>query len=366
MPRTKAGLWHLRVRPGFRPYLVGDPDLVERVWKGSADTYLRQGMMWSELAKLQGTTGVGAEGAGWRPSHDLLQAFFSASTVRAMIPKMATAVRAAVDDLAQHRDQPISLVEAMMAITLRVLRGTFFGDRVTLAEARQVGAAIDGSYREIQARIAVPDTPDWIPMPGDRRRRQLTAEVDSVVHRLVERARDEPEGQDVISMLAHATIDGQPLGEQLVRNNLVNLWTGGTETTALTLAWLLIVLQDRADIAAKSQAEIDEVVGGPAKSVDAEHPGSLKYTKMVLQETLRLYPPAWTLPRGVVQPTDLGGVALQPGDTVIRSPYLTQRMPEWWPDPLVFEPTRWEQRPLHPWAWFAFGGGIHRCLGQYF
>ncbi|GAA3251811.1 cytochrome P450 [Dactylosporangium siamense] len=366
--KHQGGVVSLQLRPGFAPYLVGDPDLVQQVWHGSRETYLRKGMMWEVMDRLQGTSGIASEGEAWRLSHDVLMPIFTGPTIRAMIPTIAAAVNATLDDLAVRADQPVRLVSEMMEVTHRVFGATFFGSRMSVSQARQVSVGIDASFRAIQSRIAVPGAPDWFPMPGDRRFRQLRAMVDSVVYPVAKRARLEPASTDVISLLAHATdAAGDHVDIELVRNNLVGLSIAGTETTALTLTWALIALAGRPEIAARVQSEVDTVVGH-GQRVTPEHLDGLAYTEMVLNETLRLWPPGWMLPRGVVQADVLDGVPMVPGDTVIVSPYLTQRMASLWPDPHRFDPERWapDAAKQHPYAWFPFGGGVHRCLGRHF
>jgi cytochrome P450 len=360
-----APVW-LRLLPRARPILlVGDPDLVQQVWDGSRETYLRTGMMWEQLAKLQGREGIGAEGPLWQPSRDLLQNSLTPAAVRRMLPAITAAIGAAVERLAQRVAQaqkPTSLAAEMAAITHAVLGRAFFGGRLTDVEAAGMGQAIDASFQAMQARVALPRVPDWLPMPGDRVHRAATRRADDIVYPQVYRAKTQPPTEDVISILAHAD-----LPEGVARNNVLGMFTAGSETTASALLWALVVLQEHPDIAARLQAEVDQVVGGPGNPVLPEHLSGLTYTGMVLSETLRLYPPAWMLPRGMAGDARLGDVALRPGDTVVVSPYLTHRLTGLWRDPLRFDPQRWapDQRPAHKFSYFPFGGGIHRCLGAF-
>ncbi|GGM23960.1 cytochrome P450 [Dactylosporangium sucinum] len=369
--RYEGATVRLQLRPGFAPYLVVDPNLVEQVWDRSDETYLRTGMMWEELAKLQGRQGIGREGPDWKPSRELLQPMFTPARVREMYPAIADAVQQSVGDLvrrARQSPKPVALVPAMKVITHTVLGKMFFGDRLSAEDALRVGEAIDTSFQAMQSRVAMPGMPDWVPMPGDRAHRAAVRQADSIVKPLIDAARAQPPSWDVISMLAHATLnDGTRVKTDLARNNVVALFTGGTETTAMTLGWTFIALQEHPQIARRLQEEVDAVVGGPGNPVLPEHLERLEYTGMVLNEVLRLYPPAWMLPRGVVQDDLLGHIPVHPGDTVIVSPYLTHRLASLWPEPDRFDPDRWKpgaRRP-HKWAYLPFGGGVHRCVGAY-
>jgi cytochrome P450 len=175
-------------------------------------------------------------------------------------------------------------------------------------------------------------------------------------------------GDDIITSLCHAQ-DGSAaaLDDRQVRDYVVSLLAAGTETTTMALTWIWVALQANPSVAAKLFAEIDETVSeGP---VQAAHLPGLRYTKMVIQETLRLYPVGWIFPRQASAADTIRGIRIKRGGTVLLSPYLTHRMAQFWPRPHSFEPERFsneaaEQR--HRYAYFPFSGGIHQCLGSHF
>ncbi|RKN50626.1 cytochrome P450 [Micromonospora endolithica] len=354
----------------FKPYLVTNPDQVQHVWRNSRETYLRDGMMWAAMQRLQGTDGIGAEGPGWERSRHLIEPLFTAKAVGALVPGMVEAVNEAVDDLAARTagGESVELAGEMMRITHRVLGRVFLGEQIPGHEADTVGREIAAAFGSMQARLAMPFVPHRVPLPGDRRFGRAVRTVDAILLPHIARARQRKPQPGVVSMLAHATgPDGRPLEVRQVRNDVVGLFTGGTETTALALTWMFIQLDAHPDIAARIVAEVEAVVGdGP---VTAEQVKGLRYTRMVLEESLRLFPPAWMIPRTLRSPDTLGGVRLPAGATVVLSPYLTHRLPELWPDPARFDPERFApgaQRGRHPYAYFPFAGGVHRCLGQAF
>jgi cytochrome P450 len=135
----------------------------------------------------------------------------------------------------------------------------------------------------------------------------------------------------------------------------------------VALTWLWVVLDANPAVAATLREEINRVVGSdwPGPS----HLAQLRYTKMVIQELLRLYPPAWMIPRTAVEADVIDGVAIDKGATVLISPYLTQRMDELWVDPETFDPRRFEPLQVqrrHRYSYFPFSGGVHQCLGSHF
>ena len=369
--RREYGDTLLRLDLGpFAPYLVTNPDQVQHVWKNSADIYVRRGMMWSAMQRLEGTDGIGADGPGWEASRKLIQPLFTARAVGALVPGMVDAINEATDDLARRvgAGGTVDVAEEMMRITHRVLGRVFLGDLVSVSEADTVGREIATAFGSMTSRLALPFVSHRIPLPGDRRFHRAVRTVDSILLPHIERARAEEERPDVVSMLAHAKDDqGRPIEIRRVRDDVVGLFTGGTETTALTLTWLWVVFDANPEIAARVSAEVAGVVGeGP---VSAEHVEGLAYSRMVLNEALRVYPPAWMIPRTLRAPDVLAGVPLREGDTVVLSPYLTHRLEHLWPEPDRFDPERFTpaaQKGRHPYAFSPFGGGPHRCLGSYF
>lgn len=354
----------------FKPYLVTNPDHVEHVWKRSRELYLRKGMMWGAMQRLQGDDGIGAEGPGWEASRKIIQPLFTAKAVTAMIPGMITAINEAVDNLAVRigTTGTADLDYEMTRITHRVLGRVFLGERIAATDADTVGHEIVTAFGSMQARLALPFVSHRIPLPGDRRFHQSVRTVDGILLPYIEQARSEPEAGDVVSMLAHARDEqGELVSIKRVRDDVVGLFTGGTETTAVALVWTFVLLDSHPEVWERLLAEVNEIVGdGP---VLPEHIKSLTYTRMVLDEALRLYPPAWMIPRTLQAPDELAGVPLPTGTAVVISPYLTQRLPHLWPDPDRFDPERFAPgagKGRHPYAYRPFGGGVHQCLGSYF
>jgi cytochrome P450 len=141
------------------------------------------------------------------------------------------------------------------------------------------------------------------------------------------------------------------------------MFLAGTETTATALTWLWVTLDSRPDVAERLREEIDGVIGGaqPTRS----HLPRLGYTKMVLQELLRVYPVGWIIPRTAVADDVIDGVRIKGGSTVLVSPYLTHRVEDVWERPEVFDPERFTPgRSRHRFAYLAFGAGPHQCVGS--
>jgi cytochrome P450 len=349
----------------FRPYLVTRPEHVAHVMRDGA-TYRRDGMMWRPLRRLFGD-GLGGEGAEWEPSRRLIQPMFSSRAVARLLDAMADEIAAAVDELAARRGRIVDAEAAMTRVVQAVLVRIFFGGRLSVADADRLGRAVSTAFTSMAARMLLPFVPESVPLPGDRAFRRSVRTADEILSPLVRelRAHPEPEATDIASLLCRARDEhGERLSDQRVRDDIIAMFAAGTETTAVALTWLWVALRAHPHVARRLAREVDEVVGaGPARP---EHLPGLRYARMVFSELLRLYPIGWVIPRTVEADDVIDGVRVRAGGTMILSPYLTQRMPDLWPDPERFDPARFDpardqQRPRF--AYFPFSGGAHACLG---
>ena len=157
------------------------------------------------------------------------------------------------------------------------------------------------------------------------------------------------------------------MSDELVRDEAVSLYIAGHDTTATTLAYAFHLLSRNPDVEERFHAELDGVLGD--REVTLDDLPQLPLTDQIITETLRLYPPFWALGRMVYEPIDVGGYHVPAGVTVIAAPFITQRDPRWFEDPLEFRPGRWTDEfrsELPRFAYFPFGGGPHQCIGEGF
>ncbi|WP_192902084.1 cytochrome P450 [Micromonospora globbae] len=362
----------VRINVGsFRPYLVTHPRHVQHVLRERADNYERagDGLFWRPVKRLFGE-GILGEGQIWSASRRTLQPMFTAKRIEALVDGMAEAIREAVDELdAPSRDgRMVDIGVEQSRIVCRAIMKVLFGDKISVPDAMRVVDAQDVIATAVIPRIVVPFAPLSLPMPGDRPFRRAKQIVDDVLLPIVRASKaTADEGDDVISTLWRArTEDGRQLSEQQVRNDTVAMFAATTETTINVLTWLWPHLDERPDVAERLYEEIARVVGdGPVRR---EHLTQLPYTRMVLDELLRLYPIGWIIPRRAVADDVIDGVEVEAGATMVASPLITQRMAAFWDRPDEFDPDRFvpeRVRARHRYAHFPFGGGPHQCLGMY-
>ncbi|MEV6925642.1 cytochrome P450 [Dactylosporangium sp. NPDC051485] len=369
----EAGGGVVRLNLGtFRPYLVTHPEHLQHVLKDNAANYVRdgKGLLWRPVRRAVGEAILVVEGPLWESSRGVLQPLFTAKRVETMVDGMAAAIGEAVDVLDEpaRAGRAVDASDALARIVCQATMRVLFGDKIAVPDALRVVSALGTIATAMVPRLLVPFMPYAIPMPGDRAFRGAVRTIDDVVLPIIREARERPgDDQDIVSTLCRSrVVDGQEISERQIRDDVVAMFSTSTETTIAVLSWLWPVLQTYPEVSARLQDEVDQVVGdGP---VQRSHLAELRYTRMVLDELLRLYPAGWMIPRTAVEGETLGGTQITSGATILVSPYVTQRMAAYWDDPDIFDPERFAPtapRRQFRYSYFPFGGGPHQCLGQH-
>lgn len=279
---------------------------------------------------------------------------------------------------AQTRDawragESIDVHDEMMRLTLRIVAKTLF-DADVADEVDAIGHAMDVSVGMF-TRAMAPWGPllNWLPLPSNFRFLRAWGRLNDTIDRFIaERRAAGPMGarDDLLSRLLAATDtegDGAGMSDRQLRDEAITLFTAGHETTAVALTFTFYLLSQNPRVEAELHAELDRVLGG--RDPSAEDVERLPFTRRVLAESMRLYPPAWAVGRQVVEPCTIAGYELAKNAVVLLSQWVTHRDERWWPDPLKFNPTRFDEtsRAARPrWAYFPFGGGSRGCIGESF
>ena len=268
----------------------------------------------------------------------------------------------------------VDMDHEMMALTLAIVARTLFDADID-AEADEIGVALTEVLRLFQT-VFIPGMQllDRLPLPHTRRFARARGRLDATIYRLIgerraERARGEERG-DLLSMMLSAQDaegDGGSMTDVQLRDEAMTLFLAGHETTANALTWTWYLLSRHAEVEARLHEEVDRVLGG--RRATADDLAALPYTRMVLSESMRLYPPAYAIGRRALERYTVGDVVIPPGSLVVVSPLVTQRDARWFPDPERFDPDRWtpEAQASRPkFSYFPFGGGTRMCIGDQF
>jgi cytochrome P450 len=326
-------------------------------------------------AKIRALTGPGlltSSGDAWLRQRRLTQPAFHQQQVAGYVGLMADAASAARDRwrAAAASGQPLEVASEMMRLTFTIVGRALFGADLS-ADVEAVERAATQVMAHIWSRLeTIVELPSWLPTPGRTRFRRALAQLDDMVHRVI-RARqcDAGGGTNLIAdFLARRDPEtGQGMSVEQLRNETITLLLAGHETTANALTWTWHLLAQHPDAAKRVRAEATAALGGRLPTAD-DLP-KLAYTAMVLREALRLYPPIWIMERRVLEVDTIGGFDAPKGSSVVLSPFVTHRHPDFWDRPDEFDPERFTPKRIAArpqYAYFPFGGGQRLCIGNHF
>src|SRR5581483_2289510 len=194
--------------------------------------------------------------------------------------------------------------------------------------------------------------------------------LDRIALEIIKARRQNANGQrDLLAMLIEArdADTGDGMTDQEIRDEVVTFLFAGHESVSLTLLWTFYLLSQHEDILQNLRNEADSALNGNPPG--PEDFMKLPYARMVIEETLRLYPPAWFQPRQPITEDEIAGYPVSKKDYIIVSSYFTHRHPEFWPEPERFDPMRFTESEIakrHKFAHFPFGGGPRVCIGAQF
>lgn len=348
---------------GSNYIVLFDPQAIEQVLVARyaefhKDKYTR------DLRRVLGTGLLTNEDEPWRRRRKLMAPSFQRSEIAAYGPAMTSAA----EEFVKHctPGAVIDVHAAMMQLTLDVLVRALFGTRIR--RGAEVGELLDRLMPDylpiaVSARMALPE---WFPVPSRRRLQRAREQLDSVLLELIEqRGRLEaPPKDDLLARLMRARDEEGGLTDAALRDEAMTLFLAGHETTALALTYALRLLSLHPGVEQRLIEEQREVLAG--RSPQFSDIPALRLTRAVIDEALRLFPPAWALGRCALSDLEVCGIAVPAGTMLLMSPWIMQRDPRFFERPEAFEPERWLGPPPARFAYFPFGAGPRVCIGQHF
>jgi cytochrome P450 len=350
----------------FRAHVAFGPAEIEEVLTDRAADF-RKSFGTRMLIPLLGNGLLTAEGDEWLRHRRLASPAFHRDRVAGYGRTMA----GYADDRVEtwREGELVDLHDEMTALTLRIVARTLFDTDVTprIEEVARLGTEIQDFYygRFASLRFLIPT---WLPTPGNRRLGQAIRRLDDVVYGIIRERRPGEDRGDLLSLLLLVRDEhGAGMSERQVRDEVMTLLLAGHETTALALTWAFLLLDQNPEARSRLEAELAEVLGDrPAAPEDVP---ALPYTQAVVNETLRLYPPAYITGREAVRDTMIGGLRIPKRHIVLISMHATHRDPRFFPEPDAFRPERWLdglEKRLPRGAFIPFGMGSRKCIGSSF
>ncbi|WP_158884512.1 cytochrome P450 [Amycolatopsis anabasis] len=355
---------------GRRMYLAVHPAHIQHVLEDRQPNYPKDPLSIGKFEPFVGQGLFTSNGDFHFRQRRLAQPAFSGARIGAFAPAMVDAA----GDLAR-RWRPVARAGETLDVTgdlfrlaLTVVMRTLFSTEVD-AVAGKIATAVRtcNAYTNLRLQRFV-ELPPILPTRARRRFLAARAELDEFVYGLIARRRETGEStSDLLGRFLGATDPetGARMSDRQVRDEVVTIFLGGYETTALSLTWTLSLLSRHPEAERRVRDELAEVVGG--REPRAEDLPKLKYLRMVYAEALRLYPPVWTISRTPLEDDVIGGHPVERGAQVFLSPYLVHRHPEFWVNPEGFDPERFAGGPtggVPRYAYLPFSRGPRLCPGS--
>jgi cytochrome P450 len=316
---------------------------------------------------------LASDGPYWREQRKLVQPAFHERCLQGYAPlisEYAIAMAERWERLAAI-GEPVDISSDIKHLALSIILKVMFSVSLSAGDLAKLCDAITTAINDLGAVAwTFFNVPSQFKPSRSAQFREAKAMFDQIVHRIIaDRRLSTEKPRDLLSVLLQAqdATTGQPLTDNQIRDEIATMIIGGHETTALTLSWAWHLLAQHPLAEQRLEAEVDDVLQGRTPTT-ADLP-ALSYTRMVLQETLRLYPPVWFMMRKAVVADQIGDYEIPANSMVLISPYTTQRHPDHWKDPDQFVPERFlpeHQTGRHRGAFVAFAGGRHHCLGHAF
>ncbi len=350
-------------------YLLHDPVDVHHVLVENHRAYTKS-RSYAGLKLVLGKGLLTSEGDFWRKQRKLAQPAFHRQHMSAFVDTMAADTTDMLARWAALPDPAIDAHTEMMRLTLRIVGKTLFSTDLD-GDASAVGAALSHALawtnRYVESLLPVPP---WVPTPENLRFKRSKKTLDDLVFRIIDARRGGAEDPgDLLGMLMAIRDEDtkEGMSDVQVRDEVMTLVMAGHETTANLLAWAFYLLSTHPDVARKLRAEVGEVLGDRTPTL--ADLGRLAYTKRVIEESLRLYPPAWVFERQAIEDDEIRGFRVPVGSIVGISPWSIHRSTALWDNPEGFDPDRFlpEAVAARPkLAYLPFGGGPRFCIGNGF
>lgn len=358
---------------GRRRFLVNEPAAIKHVLLDNAANYRKTEITRRILEPGLGKGLITSEGETWRRHRRTMSPAFDHRSIASYAPIMAAAAQELLAEWDARADGAcVDVATAMMKVTLNIISRTMFS-----SDSDQILAIMERSAGRYQAKMR-PNVLDFLNVPawmaGLSRfgvAGRTLGEFDAQIERLIKSRSDDPESgpKDLLARLIAARDEqsGGGMTAREVRDHVITIFMAGHETTAMAMTWTFYLLSQHAAVEAKLHAELAAVLGGRAPGF--EDLDGLRYTRMVIEESMRLYPPVHTIAREALADDALAGRPVPKGSMILIAPWVLHRHARLWPNPGWFDPERFSPEKSAARARFSylpFGGGRRVCIGAAF
>lgn len=352
-------------------FVLNRPKDIQRVMVTNAGNYRKSLANRQSLKPLLGKGLFVSEDKLWERQRKIMAPATRKSRLKGYAETMIEASMETVEQLEScPSGHEIDLTETMTLLTSDIITRTMFG--VELGERNQVLYQAFQDYLASHGRIHISEVlglPAWLPRPGQRKGKAAVQLFDSVILDVIEQRRQlSGEHDDLLKMLLdYRDQEGESMSYSLLRDEVSSIYLAGHETTAITLTWAFFLLHEHLEAKEQLWEEIRSVLNGRVPTYDDLQ--RLTYTRAVIDESLRLYPPVHVFSRQARGEDEVSGIPVPKGSFMTISSYVLHRHQLHWDQPNTFDPERFlpsRSNTVKPYSYIPFGAGPRICMGKHF
>lgn len=366
--QEKGDSFYFKVPIG-KAIITANPEFIKYVLQTNHKNYEKD-KSYDDLALLLGKGLVTSRGDFWRKQRKIAQPAFYKKNLEKLYLDMIAVAENYMEGLKQSSDQVVEINREMMAVTAKIAMKSLFSEDFN-DKVKDIYECISVSQ---EYTIKKSMNPLFVPMGyingAHRNFKKQRAVMDELIYGLITQRRNNPgEHHDLLQMLLDARYEdtGDPMSEEQLRDELVTIFSAGHETSSNGLTWTLYLLSQNPEVLAKLRAEVDEVLGNDSPSF--EQLRQLVYTRQVLEEGMRVYPPVWGVGRYAKEDDEWQGNPIPKNSVIFSQIYHLHHHKDLWEEPEKFDPDRFtpdrvKARPKH--HYLPFGSGPRMCIGNHF
>lgn len=360
---------------GEQIYQLSSPEFVQQVLVQDNQHYVKGDLFQNALRPVLGNGLLTSEGEFWRDQRHTMQPSFHPDAMQAYADVMVDYTERMLTDWQDGETRDIH--EDMMHLTVEIAAKALFDVDIRKEEAavsEALEAVMDLTSRNLRTPVNIPT---WLPTPLNRRYSHALDELDDISDRIIAERREaglDEDTTDVVGRLLKAQDAGAPIDDEQLVDEVVTILLAGHETTALALTYTLHALGETPDAERALHEAVDSALGASANDGEPRSPtfddlDDLPYVERCITEGMRLYPPVWELLRETTREESFDSYTVPAGETVAVQQWVLHHDPTYYDDPFAFRPDRWTDEfrsDLPAFAYFPFGGGPRRCIGDRF
>jgi len=357
-----------------RSIMTQDPEIIQHVLQKNHKNYYKSKLQTKSLAKYSGYGLLTTDGDYWLKQRRLIQPGFHKKKLKSLVASMDQVIKDHVENIKkdiQTGNTEIELTKDMVNLTLKIVSTSLFGSAITEEDLSIIGDAVITVQIAVIKDVRQPFFKWWRALNGEEKTYDKAIESSkTLLNKLIDdRRKSTEEFDDLLDMLLNSKYEdtGESMTNKQILAEILIIFAAGHETTANALTWSLYLLDKHPELKERLLREIDSI--DIPENPGFEHIAQLTYTRQVISEAMRLYPPAWITDRVALEDDEVNGVKIEKGELVGIYIYGVHHSKALWENPEKFDPDRFSaenKKNIATYAYFPFGGGPRLCIGQQF